>query len=280
MPSRTSPAHSRERSLSWPSPSNRKANPPQPVDTDYTTSAITNDPFLDDLEDNPDQHFLAPIQMYEYEAWPGDSDDEDTDDGCVEWAAGITDFALFDDDRRRARQQSEPLPRKWSAMLQQQTSALQRSLNRGRVRSSKEADSGERVLDVEEMPSLTPDTSPRLRDDLETAARDEGAKIPEYLMSGANRLREEQGMDGMSTNGRDRQQTERIRRQQRPGLGHSRTMSGRAHAWTRPSSEIYTVGEEPENESERSSRRSRSSGRGDSNGDDDEMIRGRARSQR
>ncbi len=86
--------------------------------------------FLKALDSNPDSHFLAPIKMYEYEDWASDSNDEGEE---IEWDAGITDFALFDSDRRRARENDQPLPSRWNDMLENQSSALQRARDRSRT---------------------------------------------------------------------------------------------------------------------------------------------------
>ena len=86
--------------------------------------------FEDQLDQHPEEHFLSPVSMYEYDDWASDSDDDDDDD--VEWDAGITDFALFDRDRRRARDEGQALPEKWETFYESQASALGRAVERSR----------------------------------------------------------------------------------------------------------------------------------------------------
>lgn len=224
--------------------------------------------FKEDLEKNPEHHFLSPIQMYEYEDW---AEDSDSDAEEVEWDAGITDFALFDDDRRRAQESNRPLPSKWTGMLAQQTSALQRAVERRRRNSDPQPLNHSQPYSDEEMPSLTPDISPDLRDDLDVESYHGQAasrpSVPNYLTVTITPPAEENGDGDLQLSFYDarKQAHSPSRKMERPGLRHSRTMSGRAHTWTRPN--MFTVGEDSEGE-ERAER----GGEGE-----DEEFRGRGR---
>ena len=250
-----------ERSLTWP--------PALHVATDQGSQIHKADPaslsavpygdntyglFEQELNDNPEYHFLSPIQMYEYEDW---AEDSDSDAEEVEWDAGITDFALFDDDRRRAQENNRPLPSKWNGMLAQQTSALQRAVARDRADSDPYRLSVAQSSSDDELPSLTPDVSPDLRDDLDvesyhgqTVSR---PSVPNYLTitvtppDGDEHEGDDENEDlPLSYYVARRQHRSPSRKLERPGLRHSRTMSGRAHTWTRPS--MFTVGEDSEAE--------------------------------
>ena len=226
--------------------------------------------FEEDLESNPEYHFLSPIQMYEYEDW---AEESDSDAEEVEWDAGITDFALFDDDRRRAQESNRPLPSKWTGMLAQQTSALQRAVARRRSDSDPHPLNRSQPTSDDEMPNLTPDVSPDLRDDLDvesyhgqTTSR---PSVPNYLTITITPPEDDESADDdlpLSFYMARKQAHSPNRKIERPGLRHSRTMSGRVHTWTRPS--MFTVGEDFEAE-ERAER--------GGDGDDGEEIRGRGR---
>jgi hypothetical protein len=245
-----------ERSLTWPQTLVLSATNDHIRSKDRTLNdGEYGDPtygfFEADLENNPEYHFLSPIQMYEYEDWADDSDEEGEE---VEWDAGITDFALFDDDRRRAQESNQALPSKWNGMLVQQASALQRAVRRNRAdsdpyplrKASPGSDDG--------VPSLTPDVSPDLRDDLDvesyhgqTVAR---PSVPNYLTivvtPPTDNEVEEDDDDALPFFVSGEQDHSPTRKLQRPGLKHSRTMSGHIHTWTRPS--MDTVGEDSEGE--------------------------------
>lgn len=213
--------------------------------------------FQADVDVYAESVFSSPIRMYEYNDWASDSDD-DADD--VEWDAGITDFALFDDDRRRAQETNERLPSKWNPLLDGQNSALERAAARSRVISA--SSSGNRLsFGKEDIPSLTPDDSPDLRDDLDVEPyhRQDKASVsvPNYLTDNVEppkayefveaRLNHEESplvISAMSKQPR----SQATRRRERPGLRHSRTMSGHVHSWRRPSMHMYTLGEEPDAE--------------------------------
>ena len=85
--------------------------------------------------------------------------------------AGITDFALFNDDYKRAKEEDTPLSAKWNDLIADQTDAYNRALARTRAelvdRPTSPFDSGSNSAQHDAVPSLTPDTSPRLVDDLD-----------------------------------------------------------------------------------------------------------------
>ena len=246
-----------ERSLTWP--------PALHVATDQASNIHKGDltplspvPYSDntygffeqDLNDNPEYHFLSPIQMYEYEDW---AEDSDSDAEEVEWDAGITDFALFDDDRRRAQENNRPLPSKWNGMLAQQTSALQRAVARNRADSDPYPLSATQPSSDDEVPNLTPDVSPDLRDDLDVESYHGQSvsrpSVPNYLTITVTPPEGDDDDDEdlpLSYYAARKQHRPPNRKLDRPGLRHSRTMSGRAHTWTRPS--MLTVGEDSEAE--------------------------------
>ena len=228
--------------------------------------------FEADLEHNPEYHFLSPIQMYEYEDWAEDSDDEGEE---VEWDAGITDFALFDDDRRRAQESNQRLPSKWNDMLLEQASALQRAVKRNRADSDPYPLRKASLGPNEDVPGLTPDVSPDLRDDLDvesyhgqTVAR---PSIPSHLTIAvtppSDEEAEDKDQDAVPLFVQDKQEQFPTSKLQRPGLRHSRTMSGHIHTWTRPS--MDTVGEDSEAE-EQAERES-----GENERNDENEVRGR-----
>jgi hypothetical protein len=129
--------------------------------------------FEEDLDNNPHSHFLSPVHMYE--SW--DDSDDDDDDDC-QFDAGITDFALFSDDYQRAKEQDIPLSSKWNDLIADQAEAYDRAVARTRAeltdRPTGPFDSGSNSAEHDAVPSLTPDTSPRLADDLEFDSADEG----------------------------------------------------------------------------------------------------------
>lgn len=106
--------------------------------------------------------------MYE----SGDDSDDSDDDGSYELDAGITDFALFTDDYTRAKEQDLPLSDKWDDFVASQEQCLDRAVARSRAelatRPTAPFYSGSSFpAPGEAVPSLTPDTSPKLADDLE-----------------------------------------------------------------------------------------------------------------
>ncbi|TKA64135.1 hypothetical protein B0A55_11538 [Friedmanniomyces simplex] len=236
-----------------------------------STSTSTNSPpttkeYLDeDLEDHPEDHFLSPI--YSHSDWPSDSDDDEEE---TDWDAGITDFALFDTDRRRAQETHEQLDRRWAAFLSTQHSALQRAAQRNRAET--EPETTRPPLPFEDLPGLTPDTSPSLRDDLEVEAVAEGpeTRVPGYLtVTLTPPSPEERRVDEndelplffffFDDDDNDDDAKNKAKRRgsappprpfkaQRPGLRHARTLSGKAHSWRRPGWGLRVIGEEPDEE--------------------------------
>ena len=207
--------------------------------------------FKDDLEQNPENHFLSPVHANEYYAcW--DSDDDDDDDGeDVEWNAGITDFALFASDRKRAQETGEPLDAKWDNMLASQADALERSNERVR-----ESETG-----PAELPDLTPDTSPSLRDSAEFEQHERHTgPVPNYLTVEVRPAELSDFQDALSEPkydlpasfywARKRGLAKGILRVERPGLAHTRTLSGRVHVWRKPGKDMFTVGEDVDAEEE------------------------------
>ncbi|GAB1740751.1 hypothetical protein NU219Hw_g5836t1 [Hortaea werneckii] len=160
------------------------AIPPTPRLKPILPSDMADDDSLsdhpEDLNDtcNPEDLFLSPLQPYE--DWNSDSDSDSGSE--IEWDAGITDFALFDDDRRRAEKEGSALPTRWDSFMDSQNEALDRAAERN-LRSSSmpditkpplpmkfaQGDEGEEEEGGSDdgIPGLTPDTSPNLPDDME-----------------------------------------------------------------------------------------------------------------
>lgn len=222
------------RSATWPP---AKIQPEQSGITCADTQA-----FKEDLDEHPERHFLSPMTFEEVYGWDSDSDDDDDDD--AEWNAGITDFALFASDRKRAMETGEALDEKWDSFMANQAEAFERSV--------------ERVMESEseEVPELTPDVSPHLKDDLEDD--DDGKQmavpqihVPNYLTVEVKPA-QQTGAENFIIGPDDELPLSfwfaPNKRIQRPGLKHTRTMSGRKHVWRRPGDGIFTVGEEVEAE--------------------------------
>lgn len=232
------------------------------------------DLFEYDLAEHPENHFLSPVQMYEYEDWAEHSDDDD-EAGEIEWDAGITDFALFDTDRRRA-QQGQAMPDRWNSLLHSQASALQRAVERNRA-TSDPSRRGVWTPLVDDLPQLTPDSSPNLKESFDIHAHcqantSRGADprqgqtmpIPSYLLEPTPSDEETDDEDDEISDASDsdsdddlpvaylveraRERRRQARQLERPGLRFSRTMSGKHHVWRRPSSGMYTLSEAPEAE--------------------------------
>lgn len=185
--------------------------------------------------------FSSPVQVYEFEDW---ADDDGDDAEEIEWSAGITDFTLFSNDKRRAQESNSPLPSRWEHMLELQSSALERAVKRSRV------DARASYLDhdapwLSDLPGLTPDTSPSLRDNMdETALQSntiQNSSAPEYQAPSLAAPAPERWSNPVPG---DRMQYSRNRILKRPGVRHSRTLSGHVHAWRPPSESMYTVGED------------------------------------
>lgn len=212
----------------------------------------------EEIDLDPQAHFLSPVQMYE--AWD-DSDDEE-DDG-IEWDAGIVDFALFSEDQKRARDENVPLSSKWNDLLADQSAAYQRSVKRTHDGTS-EPEFLSRTSSGDSLPDLTPDTSPRLNDNLEC---DDEEEMPSYRtvivtpdsVSGTSKHLgsiEEEGSSAVEDEDDDMPlsffvEHSRLRRRQsmpqppqklvRPGLRSGRTLSGKLHVWRKPSWDIWPV---------------------------------------
>ena len=190
--------------------------------------------------------------MYDYEEW--DSDDDDGEE--VEWNAGITDFALFDDDRKRAQENDEALPSRWASFVSSQEAAMQRALQR--ERRDYAPDTTRPPLPFEDLPGLTPDSSPRLKDDLDAeASGDVQPSKPSYVTITVTPPPEDQRAidedDDLPLTFHYQRPSERKQAKhkvQRPGLTHNRTLSGKVHVWRRPSWHIYPVREDAEAEGE------------------------------
>ncbi|KAI6898742.1 hypothetical protein KC316_g5811 [Hortaea werneckii] len=159
------------------------AIPPTPHLKPILPSDMADDDSLsdhpEDLNDtcNPEDLFLSP--MHPYEDWNSDTDSDSGSE--IEWDAGITDFALFDDDRRRAEKEGSALPTRWDLFMDSQNEALDRAAERS-LRSSSMPDITKPPLPMQLIqeeeeeeeggsddgtPGLTPDTSPNLPDDME-----------------------------------------------------------------------------------------------------------------
>ncbi|KAK1067328.1 hypothetical protein LTR74_006532 [Friedmanniomyces endolithicus] len=237
-----------------PLPSNSRA---KSSSTTTTTPKPNPDQYLDeDVETHPDAHFLSPL--YEYEDWASDSDADDSD---TEWNAGITDFALFQSDAQLANQTSSSVDPKWAHVVSEQQSARQRAM--ARVCAS--PDFTKPPLPFEELPGLTPDSSPSLRDDLDVethgAAR-EHSYLTTLLVPPSLKERTVGPGDALPLSldcslhaDYDDDDVEKglwmpvvQRRMQRPGLRGARTLSGRRHSWRRPGWGMFVIGEEGEGE--------------------------------
>lgn len=250
-----------ERCQSWPLP---KAE-----------TKMESIPEEEDMDQNPQQHFLSPVQPYEYQPWADDSN-EDDDSGDFQWDAGITDFSLFDSDRREAESRQTELPSKWSNVVFNQKEALQRSLKRTTSHAqltnnnnTSEAATATDITDTDSLPSLTPDTSPDLRDlgdefpdpppplshslPFRPSPHNKQPK-PAYLtVEITPPLPSEAGFPEdedlpLSFRAPQRQLSTAKVTVQRPGLRHARTLSGKLHSWRRPGWEIYALEEAGEGE--------------------------------
>jgi hypothetical protein len=249
--------------------------------------ATTLSHYEEDIDDNPHSHFLSPVHMYE--SW--DDSDDDSDDGSFEFDAGITDFALFNDDYKRAKELNLPLSDKWNDFVEGQADALDRAVARTRAERGDHASGpfspGWSFSQPEVVPSLTPDTSPRLADDLDYDSAEDAAtptqsyhtKIvtPESTRSPSSPIdipaRSRQTLGTVSESAiedddfedpaapafllyRHSQRTDKRRQPARPqpapvrpGLSAgSRTLSGKLHVWRRPSWDLFSVDEEREEE--------------------------------
>ncbi|KAK5123744.1 hypothetical protein LTR85_002380 [Meristemomyces frigidus] len=208
--------------------------------------------FEEHPQDHPEDHFLSP--MYEHEDWDDDSDDDGEE---VEWDAGITDFALFDDDKRRTQEGQDRLSSRWEHFMSTQQLALRRAAERARSNST--PDTTRPPLPFDQMPSLTPDSSPNLHDDLDAEPHQQLSSSRSgqsgYLTitltpppEDERTINDDDDLPLSLYVQRVKEYRKANRKLERPGLRHSRNMSGKAHVWRRPSWHIYSVGEEPDAE--------------------------------
>ncbi|KXT11456.1 hypothetical protein AC579_3304 [Pseudocercospora musae] len=263
------------RSLTWPPTTVRLASSQDKAHISQSAPAAImpriqkkpyHDTFEDEINRDPAAHFLSPVPMYEYDDWADESDDDAEE---VEWDAGITDFSLFQDERRRAQQRHEQIPPRWDSLLSSQKHALQRAVQRNRADSDPTLGRNWAPL-IEDVPQLTPDNSPNLRDDFEIEAycgqNVRRPSIPNYLRLDVTPPEEEtddeddDDDDDEITDSDDdelpvaflveraRERRRQARKMERPGMRFNRTMSGRTHVWRRPSWHIYDVGEDTEAE--------------------------------
>ncbi|GAB7359733.1 hypothetical protein MBLNU230_g6907t1 [Neophaeotheca triangularis] len=257
-----------DRSQTWPLPK-----------AETTMKSILEEEEEEDIDQDPQQHFLSPVQSHEYQPWEDGSDDEDGSE--IEWDAGITDFALFDNDRRQAEHRQTELPSRWQNVLINQEQALQRSVKRTLSHRQLSEDPATAITteaaEDTDMPSLTPDTSPDLGD-LGDEFPDPPPPVAHSLppMRSPSHPKQKQPKPAYLTveitpplpSEASIQENEDLplsfqapRRQapssstdtdktkiQRPGLRHARTMSGKLHSWRRPGWEIYALDEGVEEE--------------------------------
>lgn len=242
--------------------------------------------FEEDIDDNPHSHFLSPVHMYE--SW--DDSDDDSDDGSFEFDAGITDFALFNDDYKRAKERNLPLSDKWNDFVEGQAQCLDRAVARTKAERTTNSTgtyySGSSFTQPEVVPSLTPDTSPRLADDLDYDSAEDTTSAPPYhtkiVTPESTRpastpidipARSKQTLGSLSESAieddefedpaapafllyRHSQRADKRRQPakpqpapMRPGLSAgSRTLSGKLHVWRRPSWDLFSVDEERDEE--------------------------------
>ncbi|KAM0712080.1 hypothetical protein Q7P37_011174 [Cladosporium fusiforme] len=241
--------------------------------------------FEEDLDENPHSHFLSPVHTYE--TW--DDSDNESDDGSYPLDAGIMDFALFTDDYNRAKEQNLPLPDKWDGLITDQAEAYDRAIARTRAELADRPpatfysqSSSSQPRDA--VPALTPDTSPRLTDDLDfeepssssssssnpnnhatsspiTIPTRGASKASSNLSSISESAIDDNDFEDAATPAfllyQHSQRNERRRRLSpnsqaqppliRPGLSAGRrTLSGKLHVWKRPSWELYSVFEDDE----------------------------------
>lgn len=228
-----------------------------------TQKTPSHDPFEDEINENPAAHFLSPVSMYEYDDWAADDSDDEGDQ--VEWDAGITDFALFQNDQRQARERHEQVPDRWDSLLASQRNALHRAVQRNRA-VSEPSPSPMRTPLLADLPQLTPDNSPNLKDDFDIEAycgqKARRQAIPDYLtldVTPPDEETDEDDDDEMTDSDDDelpvaylveraRERRRQARKMERPGMRFNRTMSGKTHVWRRPSYHIYAVDEDAEAE--------------------------------
>jgi hypothetical protein len=215
------------------------------------------DPSEEDIDEDPQAHFLSPVQMYEM--WD-DSDDEDGDD-VVDWDAGIIDFGLFHDDHKRAKDANIPLPCKWNHVLTDQAQVYQRVVSRA-THNDSEPEFLSRTPSGESLPGLTPDCSPQLQDNLDYESdndNDDDTSHPQFQLivtpppeDSTSALLDDDDEDDLPLSffverGRAQRRAVEAARAKtlfsRPGLRGDRTLSGKRHAWRRPYWDLFTIKE-------------------------------------
>ncbi|OQN98520.1 hypothetical protein B0A48_15781 [Cryoendolithus antarcticus] len=223
----------------------------------------------DEIDLDPQSHFLSPMASYEY--WS--DDDEDDDDG-PDWDAGIIDFGLFYEDHKKA---NVPLPSKWNGLLADQAQLYQQNVKQSSTAVEPEflARSGS----GDSLPGLTPDASPQVKDDMDYDSDGDGLVMPTRRNTPVFNLiitPPEEDLEaaladaapGNETDEEDylplsffvkRGQAQRRAAAQyeiaasstpavqlrlvRPGLKSDRTLSGKRHSWVKPGRGLYSIRE-------------------------------------
>lgn len=190
-------------------------------------------PMEDELDHDPGSYFLSPASD-EYDF------DEDSDDGdAVEWNAGIDDFALYTEETKTG---SEGKSReRWQRLERSQHEALQRALARAQADPASTTETKPPAAD--DVPSLTPDHSPRLSDNMEM-----GNPVRGYITVIVTPPEEDQRDYDDLLFMRSTHPKPTKHAVERPGLRYTRTLSGKRHSWTPPDWDLYTVVDEPEAE--------------------------------
>ncbi|KAK6429263.1 hypothetical protein LTR95_014590 [Oleoguttula sp. CCFEE 5521] len=233
----------------------------------------TSAPALEDADEidlDPQSHFLSPMASYEY--WSDDNDDDDDD--IPDWDAGIVDFGLFYEDHKKA---DVPLPRKWNGLLGNQAQLYQQTVKR--TSTAVEPEFLARNGSGDSLPSLTPDASPQVKDDMEYDSDGDGLVMPIrrnapvfHLVitppEGDLETALAEAAAGNETDEEDylplsffvkRSQAQRKAAAQhttvmplgsvlqprmvRPGLKSDRTLSGKRHSWAKPGRGLYSIHE-------------------------------------
>ncbi|WPG98795.1 Hypothetical protein R9X50_00159100 [Acrodontium crateriforme] len=235
-----------------------------------------------DFDVEPQAHFLSAMNDPDsdnFYSMYGPDSDEDDDGSEIEWNAGIMDFSLFNDDRRRSEETNEPLSSKWDYLLQSQRRADERCAQR-QLDSERHRNGGSKTGTVNDVPALTPDTSPRLQDNLEDGEDDVLSSnhsaqiikitvtppsedtsptkkqcIPAFRFPTAivddeqDEYEDDEDLPlSFFVNRSLIKQPSTRRKIARPGLRGSRTLSGQSHSWIRPPINLYSLGERPEDE--------------------------------
>nr|OQO16427.1 hypothetical protein B0A51_17173 [Rachicladosporium sp. CCFEE 5018] len=229
----------------------------------------TSAPTLEDADEidlDPQSHFLSPMASYEY--WS--DDDEDDDDG-PDWDAGIIDFGLFYEDHKKA---DVPVPSKWNGLLADQAQLYQQNVKRSST--AVEPEFLARNGSGDSLPGLTPDASPQVKDDMDYDSDGDGLVMPTRRNAPVFNLiitPPEEDLEGALAEAAAGNETDEedylplsffVRRSQaqrkaaaqhgsaaasvqpkltRPGLKSDRTLSGKRHSWVKPSRGLYSIRE-------------------------------------